>query len=192
MSFKGVFLEGLEVAFIVVTFGAAHDDFPLMIAAATAALVVVAIVGVIVHRPLSRVPENTMKFGVGLMLTTFGTFWGGEGAGAHWPGSDAAILVLLAVYAAIAFALVTWLRSRHAERLARIGASRMRRLRAFGQFWWDFVIGDDWRLALGGGLALALTALVARTSAAAWWIAPAVVITLLVVTLARAQPRAPH
>jgi uncharacterized membrane protein len=123
LSFKGVFLEGLEVAFIVVTFGAAHDNFPLMILAAAAALVVVAIVGVIVHKPLSRVPENTMKFGVGLMLTTFGSFWGGEGAGAHWPGGDAAILVLLAVYCAIAFALVTWLRSRHAERLAAVGAA---------------------------------------------------------------------
>jgi hypothetical protein len=68
----------------------------------------------------------------------------------------------------------------------------VKRLRVFGQFWWDFVIGDDWRLALGGGLALALTALVSRTSVAAWWIAPAIVISLLVLTLARAQPRAPH
>jgi uncharacterized membrane protein len=123
LSFKGVFLEGLEVAFIVVTFGAAHDDFPLMVAAALTALVVVAAVGAIVHRPLSRVPENTMKFGVGLMLTSFGTFWGSEGAGAHWPGGDSAILVLLAVYTALAFALVGWLRSRYAERLAPAGAS---------------------------------------------------------------------
>jgi uncharacterized membrane protein len=121
LSFKGVFLEGLEVAFIVVTFGAAHGDFPLIIASAVAALVVVAAVGAIVHKPLSRVPENTMKFGVGLMLTSFGTFWGGEGAGANWPGSDAALLVLLAAYAAIAFALVSWLRSRHAERLVVAG-----------------------------------------------------------------------
>jgi hypothetical protein len=61
----------------------------------------------------------------------------------------------------------------------------------FGRFWWDFVIGDDWRLALGGALALAVTALVARTSVAAWWIAPAVVIALLVTTLAGARPRPP-
>lgn len=67
----------------------------------------------------------------------------------------------------------------------------MKRVRTFGHFWWDFVIGDDWRLALGGALALALTALIARTDLAAWWIAPAVVITLLVVTLAGAQPRPP-
>jgi len=117
LSFKGVFLEGLEVAFIVVTFGAAHDDFPLMVASALAALVAVAAVGAIVHKPLSQVPENTMKFGVGLMLTSFGTFWGGEGAGAHWPGGDSAILVVIAVYTAIAFALVGWLRSRYDVRL---------------------------------------------------------------------------
>jgi uncharacterized membrane protein len=117
LAFKGVFLEGLEVAFIVVTFGAAHDDFRLMVVAALAALVVVATVGAIVHRPLSRVPENTMKFGVGLMLTTFGTFWGAEGVGVIWPGGDAAILALLALYTAVAFAIVAWLRHEHASRL---------------------------------------------------------------------------
>ncbi len=68
----------------------------------------------------------------------------------------------------------------------------MRRLRTFGEFWWDFVIGDDWRLALGGAFALALTWLASRTDVAAWWIAPTIVMTLLVVTLLRAQPRAPH
>ena len=112
IAFKGVLLEGLEVAFIVVTIGAAHGDFPLAIASALAAVVVVAIAGVIVHRPLSRVPENTMKLGVGLMLTTFGTFWGAEGAGVRWPGSDAMILGVLAFYAALSFVLVEILRRR--------------------------------------------------------------------------------
>ena len=121
LSFKGVFLEGLEVAFIVVTFGAAHNDFPLMIGAALAALAVVATIGAVVHHPLSRVPENTMKFGVGLMLTTFGTFWGSEGVGVTWPGEDAAILGLLAVYTVVAFALVRWLRSRNTEAVVALG-----------------------------------------------------------------------
>jgi len=112
LSFKGVFLEGLEVAFIVVTIGAAHGDFPLAIAAAAAAVVAVAVAGLIVHRPLSRVPENTMKLGVGLMLTTFGTFWGAEGVGVHWPGSDLMILGVLGFYAALAFGLVGQLRRR--------------------------------------------------------------------------------
>jgi uncharacterized membrane protein len=112
LSFKGVFLEGLEVAFIVVTFGAAHDDFPLMIVSAVAALIVVVIVGAIVHRPLTRVPENTLKFAVGVMLTSFGTFWGSEGAGASWPGGDAALLVLIAGYAVLALGIVAWLKAR--------------------------------------------------------------------------------
>ena len=114
LSFKGVFLEGLEVAFIVVTVGSAHDDIPAAIAAAVAALVVVTAVGVAVHRPLTRVPENAMKFTVGLMLTSFGTFWGAEGAGADWPGSDAALLVLLAVYALLSLGLVEAIKRRRA------------------------------------------------------------------------------
>jgi hypothetical protein len=65
-------------------------------------------------------------------------------------------------------------------------------LRGFGRFWWDFVIGDDWRLALGAGFALATTALLAHADLAAWWIAPTVVITVLVATVARARPRAPR
>jgi len=112
LSFKGVFLEGLEVAFVVVTFGAAHDDFPLMIASALGALVVVVIVGMIVHRPLTRVPENTLKFAVGVMLTSFGTFWGSEGAGVSWPGGDAALLVAIAGYTLLALGIVAWLKSR--------------------------------------------------------------------------------
>jgi uncharacterized membrane protein len=111
LSFKGVFLEGLEVAFIVLSFGAAHDDYPLVVAAAVGALLVVCAAGTIVHRPLSRVPENSMKFAVGLMLTTFGTFWGAEGAGAQWPGGDAALVGLLVVYTVVAFILVAHLRS---------------------------------------------------------------------------------
>ncbi|MHB8621471.1 MAG: COG4280 domain-containing protein [Chloroflexota bacterium] len=104
LSFKGVFLEGLEVAFIVLTFGSSQGSIPLAALGAAAAVVLVTGVGLVVHQPLSRVPENTMKFAVGIMLTTFGIFWGGEGAGVAWPGSDAAILAVLAVN--IAFSLL--------------------------------------------------------------------------------------
>ena len=97
VAFKGVFLEGLEVAFIVVTFGATQRNVPLAAAGAIGALVVVLVVGAMVHAPLSRVPENTLKFGVGVMLTSFGMFWAAEGAGAEWPHGDIAILVVLAV-----------------------------------------------------------------------------------------------
>jgi uncharacterized membrane protein len=106
LSFKGVFLEGLEVAFIVLTFGSTEGRFALAAAAAGLAVVVVAVVGVLVRAPLSRVPENTMKFAVGLMLTTFGTFWGAEGAGVDWPGGDLAIVAVLAFLTLSSLALV--------------------------------------------------------------------------------------
>jgi uncharacterized membrane protein len=110
VAFKGVFLEGLEVAFIVVTFGGSQHHVGLAVLGAVAALVIVLIVGVIVHAPLSRVPENTLKFGVGVMLTSFGIFWSGEGAGVDWPGGDVAILVLIGFVVATAFVLVEVLR----------------------------------------------------------------------------------
>lgn len=110
LCFKGVLLEGLEVAFIVVTFGAAQNQVGLAAWGALAALVVVLIVGAVLHRPLSRVPENTLKFTVGLLLTSFGTFWAAEGAGVEWPGADAAILGLLALYTVAALVYVRILR----------------------------------------------------------------------------------
>ena len=106
LCFKGVLLEGLEVAFIVVTFGASADNIALATVGAAAALILVLAAGVAVHAPLSRVPENTLKFVVGLLLSTFGTFWSTEGAGAVWPGSDAAILAILAFYALVSYAFV--------------------------------------------------------------------------------------
>src|SRR5262245_56418390 len=102
VSFKGVFLEGLEVAFIVLTFGTNQGRFGPSVAGAVAAFVVVSSIGVVVHRPLSRVPENAIKFAVGLALTTFGTFWGGEGIGIDWSLSDAMLAVLFVFYALMA------------------------------------------------------------------------------------------
>ncbi|HBW18392.1 MAG: COG4280 domain-containing protein [Streptosporangiaceae bacterium] len=110
LSFKGVLLEGLEVVFIVLTFGTNQHDVGLAAIAAACAIAVVAGLGVAVRAPLARVPENTMKFVVGIMLTAFGTFWGAEGAGAHWPGSDASLLVLIPAIAAFALLLVAAMR----------------------------------------------------------------------------------
>jgi uncharacterized membrane protein len=106
IAFMGVFLEGLEVAFIVLTFGTTQGDIPLAAIAAAAAVVVIVGVGVAVRAPLARVPENTLKFAVGLLLTTFGTFWGAEGAGAKWPASDVSILVLLAILLVVSLGVV--------------------------------------------------------------------------------------
>ena len=102
--------KGLEVAFIVITFGANQGSIGLAVLGAAAAVVVVAGAGIAVRGPLARVPENTMKFAVGIMLTTFGIFWGAEGAGAHWPGSDAAILALLVFTTVVSLAAVAVLR----------------------------------------------------------------------------------
>ena len=106
IAFKGVLLEGLEVAFIVVTFGANQHDIGLAAAAAGLALLSVVLAGVALRAPLARVPENTIKFAVGVLLSSFGMFWAGEGAGAEWPGGDLALLVILPLVLAAAIALV--------------------------------------------------------------------------------------
>jgi uncharacterized membrane protein len=112
VSFKGVFLEGLEVAFIVLTFGANAGRFDLSIAGAGAAAALVALTGLVVHRPLSRVPENAIKFAVGLLLTAFGTFWGGEGIGIEWAAGDLMLPLLVVIYGVSAAVLVSALRPR--------------------------------------------------------------------------------
>ena len=111
-------LEGLEVVFIVLTFGANQHNVGLAAAAAAVAVLVVVAAGLAVHRPLARVPENALKFAVGVMLTSFGSFWGAEGAGAHWPGGDAALLVIIPAMLAVSLGLVALLRRRR-RRLGR-------------------------------------------------------------------------
>jgi uncharacterized membrane protein len=120
LSFKGVLLEGLEVAFIVVTFGANQHRIGLAVLGAVAAIVLVAGAGVAVRRPLARVPENTMKFAVGTLLTSFGVFWGAEGAGAAWPGDEAALPLLIGLILASSWLMVREVRGQ--PRLA-VGAS---------------------------------------------------------------------
>ncbi len=110
VSFKGVLLEGLEVAVIVLTFGANQHDVPLAAVAALAAVAVVALTGFAARAPLARVPENAMKFSVGVMLTSFGMFWGAEGAGASWPGADASLLAVIPAVLLASLGMVMWLR----------------------------------------------------------------------------------
>jgi uncharacterized membrane protein len=107
VCFKGVLLEGLEVAFIVLTFGANAHHVGLAALAALAALLVVVGAGVAVRAPLARVPENRLKFLVGVMLSSFGIFWGTEGAGASWPGDELALLVIIPAVLAFGAGL-TW------------------------------------------------------------------------------------
>jgi uncharacterized membrane protein len=126
LAFKGVLLEGLEVVFIAITFGANQRNLGLAALGAVTAVVTVAAVGIAVRAPLSRVPENTMKFAVGVMLTSFGVFWGAEGAGVSWPGNDAALLVIVPVTVLVAVGYVALLR--RARAAASVGADPVGRM----------------------------------------------------------------
>jgi uncharacterized membrane protein len=119
VAFKGVLLEGLEVVFIVISFGSAQDALGLAAAGAAAAFVVVVTAGVLAQGPLSRVPENTIKFAVGLLLTSFGCFWGAEGAGVDWPGDEVSLLGVIAFFVVFSFALVRVLGRRRVALNAR-------------------------------------------------------------------------
>ena len=110
VAFKGVLLEGLEVVFIVITFGSAQGRLGLAAAGAGAALVLVVVAGVLVRGPLERVPENTIKFAVGLLLTSFGCFWAAEGVGVHWPGNELSLLGVIGFLVVLSYALVRALR----------------------------------------------------------------------------------
>ena len=119
VSFKGVFLEGVEVVFIVITFGLSADNMPVAIVAAALGCLLVLVLGLAVRGPLSRVPENTLKYGVGLLLAAFGTFWSVEGLGIfregreslEWLGSDLAIVALILLWFALSRVLIVSLRS---------------------------------------------------------------------------------
>ncbi|WP_411122377.1 hypothetical protein [Streptomyces sp. x-19] len=114
VSLKGVFLEGVEIVFIVITFGTSAHDVPVAAGTAAAAAVCVAVAGFFAHRPLSRVPENTLKYGVGLLLASFGTYWAVAGLGVFtaggtslaWFGRDWAIPVLIAAWFAVTRLLI--------------------------------------------------------------------------------------
>jgi len=109
-AFKAVLLEGLEVVFIVIAVGAGRGLLWPAALGALAACIVVLCVGVIVHKPLARVPENTLKFGVGVMLSAFGVFWTGEGLGIEWPGQDFALLVFVALFLGVGLTTASYLR----------------------------------------------------------------------------------
>lgn len=201
---KGVLLEGLEVVFIVVGFGANQHRIGLAAAAAGVAVLVVLAAGAAVRGPLARVPENTIKLAVGVLLSSFGTFWGAEGAGAHWPGGDAALLVIVPCVLLAALALASHIAAPDARGRASGAAAAgppasagpgptdpgraglTRRVEALAVSVWEFVVGEDWRTALAVVVALALTALLAATGIPAWWTLPAAVLATLALSIRRA------
>jgi len=133
VAFKGVLLEGIEVVFIVITFGVGAasrgvpDAIPVAAMGAAAAAVMVVVAGCLAKRPLSMVPENTMKFAVGLLLSSFGIFWAFEGMGffagagtsLHWPGGTWALVYILAAWIAVSLGTVALLRNAGAAALSR-------------------------------------------------------------------------
>jgi uncharacterized membrane protein len=213
LSFKGVLLEGLEVAFIVLTFGTIQHQVGLASLAAFVAVVIVAMGGFAVRKPLARVPENTMKFVVGIMLTSFGIFWGAEGAGASWPGNDLSLPLIILFMALLSFVLIKILSLRYQRRTVSTSFGTMEMsepvgelvsdqieadevevlearsfvgsLKAFADFWYDFLIGDDWRGTVGLVVAFILTAWLHRSGAPSWWIVPVAVTALLPFNLMR-------
>ena len=198
VAFKGVFLEGTEVVLIVVSLGASQGRLGLAALSAGAAAVVVAGVGVLVARQLSEVPENTIKTVVGVMLTSFGVFWVGEGAGVRWPGSDLAILGLVGF-----FVLVTLAGNRldaeppsgtHVSAVvgALVVTVLRRSLRAFGDFWWDFLIGDSPEFVLATGVIIALAFLLDEGRLVATIVLPLVAAAFLLASTYRGRKRATH
>jgi len=206
LSFKGVLLEGLEVVFIVVTFGVIQKGtnphaFSLAIWAASIAVLLVTIAGFAIHKPLSKVPENTMKFIVGLLLTSFGIFWGAEGAGVIWPHQDLSLLAIIPGVAAICFGLIQLLKIRKAKNYQvrplkiptfhepdKSAPPLIRWIGGFLYFWYDFIIGDDWRVAA----AIVVGLLSAhQLGSQSWWLMPVVVAAILTFTLLEASAAKP-
>ena len=161
LSFKGVLLEGLEVVFIAITFGASQNNVGLAALSAAAAVVVVAAAGVAVHAPLARVPENTMKFAVGVMLTAFGTFFAGEGLGVAWWQNDLVLLPLIGLYLAAALLLVVWMRRPRGA--GRVGSGAVRVLRTAVEEVWGLIVDNGSLAVLTVALLLGIGLFVAKT-----------------------------
>jgi hypothetical protein len=159
-SFNGVLLEGLEVAFIVVALGV--NQMGAALAGGVSSALVVATAGIVLRHPLTRVPENAMKYVVGVMLTSFGTFFAGEGIGVSWWRDDLALLPLVAVYALGSLALVRLLRQ--APPSFGRGSLPVRALRALGAEVWGLFV-DDSALATIAVAAILAVALFAREAA---------------------------
>ena len=203
LSFKGVLLEGLEVAFIVLTFGTIQHQITMASLAALAAVVIVAAAGFALRKPLARVPENTMKFVVGIMLSSFGIFWGAEGAGAIWPHSDASLLAIVPFVSIVSFGYVQALKFKKSHAPKKVKAivveefdeldaesvledkGFVKIVKDFGFFWYDFLIGDD---LIGFAIVIAAmegTNLLVHGNQNAWWLLPIAVAVLLPINLFR-------
>jgi uncharacterized membrane protein len=190
LSFKGVLLEGLEVVFIVVTFGTATHLIGLAALSAAAACVVVTALAFLIHRKIRDIPRHIVKYSVGLLLVTFGTFWAVEGLGVEWPGEDLSILGLLGFYFLFSIACLYLLRrtARHAlenNSKGQAAGSRAGYLKQFGIFWYQFLIGDDWIGAAVILFGFIGTYILVGAGVIAYWLLPLIVMFSLSLSLIR-------
>ena len=200
LSYKGVLLEGLEVVFIVLTFGTIAHKVGLASIAALIAVAIVCATGFALRAPLAKVPENTLKFAVGILLTAFGIFWGAEGsagASAKWPGDNWAVLALIAGVWAFALLIVYILKSFERKeqvvkpaknpnvKPVKVQSKLIKLTKTFLDFWIDFIVGDDWRMAAGVVIGFVVTASIG-VSALTWAIIPIFVAASLSYSLSRA------
>ena len=201
LSFKGVLLEGLEVVFIVLTFGTIQKKVGVATLGAIAAVIVVVIAGFALRKPLSRVPENTMKYIVGIMLTSFGIFWASEGAGIHWPSNDGDLALIIPAVFLYTLILIRILSRKKVSSLKAESDTKylddldqdsivadsgfIKVVKDFGYFWYDFLIGDD---LIGTAIVLAAleaTHIMSSHQINAWWALPLGVALLLPLNLFR-------
>ena len=200
LAYKGVLLEGLEVVFIVLTFGTIAHKVTLASIAALIAVLVVCAAGFALKTPLAKVPENTLKFIVGVLLTSFGIFWGAEGTAgqsAHWPGDNWAVLAIIGsvwIFALIVVEVLKVIHRRPREEVKVVKPKVERRpvenkflaaLKSFVDFWVDFIVGDDWRIAAAIVVAFVITANL-TVSALTWATIPVFVALSLSYSLSRA------
>lgn len=183
LSFKTVLLEGFEVAFIVLTFGALKNSLTIATLAASVSLVIVAAAAFAIRKPLTKVPENTMKLIVGTMATTFGIFWTAEGLSIEWPLADLSLIAIAALVVAVSFSCILWLKTKTPgnkpkKEITKVNSTSVKRLIGALEFVYDLVIGDEWITGFSLWIFVILST-VGHVPSTAWYLVPLFFIVIL-------------
>jgi len=189
LSFKTVLLEGFEVVFIVLTFGALKNSLAIATMAAFVSLAIVAAAAFFIRKPLTKVPENTLKFIVGTMATTFGIFWTTEGLKIDWPYADLSLVLIATLVAAASFACILWLRkktpgTKKQKKSKSAIPNTLRTLQSGFEFVYDLVIGDEWVSGVGLWLVLIFSTIFVPPNTA-WYLVPLFFVLILPIGLRR-------
>lgn len=189
LSFKTVLLEGFEVAFIVLTFGALKNSLVIAASGAFVSLVIIAGAAFAIRKPLTKVPENTLKFIVGTMATIFGIFWTTEGLSISWPYSDLSLLLLALLVLISSYLCILWLRSKTPQTGTKKKASKtqsrmLRNIIGALEFIYDLIIGDEWLTGVSLWVVV-LVSLSVSVPETAWYLIPIFFITILPIGILR-------